>query len=199
MKEILSHIGVAAVAIVATLLLVRGCSEPKVIRQTETIVECQTDTINVSDTVQIERVIIKRLRDTVERIVYIDTTVTSQDMMTYEEHYQDSSYSVYGNIFYKGQIERHDQMFVQNKETIEFIPRTRIIYRTRDNLIIKNSDRPKAYIGLYSTFDTYVPQQAGISLSYSDNKHRMYTVGKDLRTLEQWSVDVKIPVLWSKK
>lgn len=198
MKNILSHIGVAAVAVVATLLFVRGCSNTEVIRQTETIVKCTVDTVNIVDTFNV--VSIKRVIDTVERVVYIDTSSTiDESLMTYEEHYVDSSYSVYGNIFYEGTIVRHDQMFVQNKEQIQFIPKTRTVFHTRDNIVVRNADIPRVYVGLYSTFDTYIPQQAGISIAVADNRHRLYTVGKDLTTLDKWSLDIKIPVTWSKK
>lgn len=196
MQQVLSHIGVAAVAIVATLLLARGCQEPKVITE----IECYTDTLTVSDTIEILRY--KTVKDTIERIVYIDTTEVKNEpdleLMSYEEHYVDSSYSVHGNIFYTGSIIRHDQMFVQNKEQIQFIPRVRTVFNTRDNIIYK-TEQPLLYVGLYSSFDLHIPVQAGISVTYADKRNRLYTLGKDLVSTRGWTFDIKAPVLWSKK
>lgn len=198
MKNILTHIGVAAIAVVATLLFMRGCGKTEVIRQTETIVECTVDTITQVETHTIVKY--KTKVDTVERIVYQNIEPEyPEELLTYEEHYKDSTYSVYGNIAYSGTINRHEQMFVHNKETIEFIPKITTEYVTKTEYITKESRKPRLLLGMYSTLNIPDIQQLGFNITLVDNKYRMYTVGKDVLNKQAWSVEFKAPVIWTSK
>jgi len=203
MKNLLTHIGVAAIAIVATLLFTNGCDRDQVLpRQVETVVECHTDTL-IKTKLDTQFIVKTRtIIDTIERVVYQNIerdTSKEEEIYTYEEHYKDSSYSVYGNIAHTGTINRHEQMFVHNSDEIKFIPRTRIVTNTRTEFVSKKHRQPRLMLGLYSNLELPTVTQAGVTMTLVDNKYRMYTVGKDVMNIDNWHIDFKTPILWTSR
>lgn len=196
--KVLSHIGVAAIAIVATLLFTRSCTpnaEPQYIY--ETIVECQTDTI-VKDTTIFKTIVKTRTETkTIVHEVFIDTTDRASHLAQSANYYMDSTVQVFDNIWHSGEIHQHDQMVV-DKRPVEYLFRTNTVLHTRDNIKLVREQSPRLLMGLYSTFNGYIPDQAGLDVTFVDNKYRQYTLAKDLRELNTWALSFKTPVLWKR-
>ncbi len=204
MKSWISHSIVAAVAIIATILLMNKCSSPTVV--TDEVIVRDTvyteNTVTVTDTI---RVVKWRTRyDTLLKVVEVPTDTSpnssSEKLYTYAEFYKDSSLQVAGNIFYTGKINRHDQMLVTMKDDITFIPTIRTIYRNRDILTTKTITRqPRFLLGSYLTAQAFTLQQLGVTATIVDNRFREYAFGKDVLSSDGWMVSAKIPIIYGRK
>jgi hypothetical protein len=193
-----------AIGLVIGLLIAGQCSTGK-----QVVVEHNTiDTIThtVYDTIIEEHIdtitqfvdIPKLQRDTLYKEITVpaeNTEYQETGLYSYNEFYKDSTYQVAGNIQYKGEITEHDQMLIQRKEEITFIPTTRTIYRTRD--IIKTEYKhPKFLAGTYMTTDGFSLEQVGVNVTYVDNKYRQYTVGKSVNTPLGLQFEFRGPIFW---
>lgn len=203
MKNWLSHTIVAVVAIVLTMLLMKQCSG----------VTTVTEEVIVRDTVITEQIVVqtdtivefrwKTRYDTVEKVVEVPVVSTApevEEVYAYSEFYKDSSLQVAGNIFYTGQIKKHDQMLITMKDKVTFIPTTTTIYRNRDVFTAKTiRKQPRLLLGSYLTAQAFTLQQLGLSVTVVDNRFREYTFGKDVLSDDGWLIGAKIPVFYTKK
>lgn len=203
MKSWISHTVVAAVAILLTILLMNKCSNATVVTN-EVIVRDTVYTENVVTVTDTIRVTKWRTRyDTLTRVVEVPIDTSSDDserLYTYSEFYRDSSFQVAGNIFYTGRISKHDQMLIQMKDNITFIPTTRTVFSNRDIITTKTITRqPRFLLGSYLTAQAFTLQQLGVTATMVDNKFREYTFGKDVLSNDGWMVSAKIPIIYASK
>lgn len=198
MKEIFKYLIGMVVGVLLAWLLMSKCSRTT----TVTVVETQVDTVYQEHVVEradtIYQTVVKTNFDTIEKIIEVPVEPAEEvEIYAYDEFYQDSSYQITGNIEYVGEIVSHDQMLIQRKDNIVLIPTTKTIYRNRDIIKKINTTRqPRLLVGAYTTFDALELDQAGLDLTFVDNKFRQYTVGKDLLNKESFTLGLKIPLLY---
>jgi len=198
MKEALKYITGMVVGLLLAWLLSSQCSKAT----TVTVVETKIDTVyeeiivEVKDTIY--ETITKTKFDTAYKVIEVPVEpVTEEEVYVYDEFYQDSSYQISGNIEYIGEIKSHNQMLIQRKDNIVLLPTTKTIYRNRDIIkTISTSRQPRLLAGAYTTFDGLNLDQAGLDLTFVDNKFRQYTVGKDLLNKQGFSLSTKIPIFY---
>lgn len=199
MKSILTHTVVAILAIILTSLFMRQCTPVTTVTKEITTIDTlyKEKIVELTDTIY--RTITRVKHDTITRVMAIPFPTSNEGVYSYDEYYQDSSYQVRGDILYKGKIEGHSQQFIKRKDNIAFIPTTRTIFRDRE--IIKSSRvtrQPRLLAGGYLTGDRFSLQQAGVKLTYVDNKFRQFSLGKDVLKNETWYVGMDIPLFYSK-
>lgn len=199
MKSILTHTIVAIIAIILTSLLMKQCSPvTTVTKETITVDTVFTERI-VEHTDTLYKVITRTKLDTITRIVAVPYPDSTSGIYAYDEFYEDSTYQVSGGILYEGSIKEHTQRFIKRKDQITFIPTTRTVFSTREVLKTINITRqPRLLAGAYLAGDRFNLQQAGVKLTYVDNKFRQFSLGKDVLKNETWYVGVDIPLFYSK-
>lgn len=199
----MTHVAVAVVAVLITMLLMSRCTSPTVVIdevvKVDTVYTVHTEV--VTDTITVVKW--KTKYDTVYREipvpVFDSTGFTRERKYSYNEFYEDSTYQVAGNILYAGNILKHNQMLVKMKDNITFIPTTTTVYNNRDIVTTKTVTRqPRLLIGAYSYFDGAVPQSGGVNFTMVDNKFRQYTIGKDVLNTTKWMVEYRHPLFYSK-
>lgn len=206
MKSIITHLISFSLGVVVTILMMSQCSRKatvvETINTTDTLEIVKYDTI---ETVRTEFVTKwKTKTDTLTREIKVDSFIyitSDEKLLTYDEYYNDSTYQVSGNITYTGDIKSHDQMFVQLKENKEIVYVDRQITKDTSTTITSTKTRqPRLLVGAYSTLSVQPVnfQQAGVNLTFVDNKHRQYTVGKDVLNKDYWMAGFKVPLFYSK-
>ena len=214
MRSILTHIIILLVGLVVGGLLTKSCQRATTVTSKRVTVDTllSRDTIYQIDTVRIiasrpkPKVIVKEVQvpvytpEDTANITGLDSVeLLSEQVYSYDEYYEDSSYQVVGNIYYQGLVNKHTQMLVIRKDNLTLIPTTRTIYETRDILTKVSSTRqPRFLAGVYVAGNRFTVQQAGITATLVDNRFRQYTVGKDILNPEAWMIQAQVPLFYSK-